>query len=481
MTILTLENVQDLMRETIEYYRDNRPAFSPNDDNRDVALLARLQNPFTDWNQVAAYNRLYSPNFKSTLGSIRPADCFKPGCFQFSQGDSGWYFTYANFGDATITFVVFRLPIVCPAVAKKHGLNMDETCVYMLTGFYNSKTDGYTPIEMVVPANPPPQNGKRYPYCYYKCVGNSRMSIEAVDQNGTKVMWTGSPSLNQMNLKIVTQNNKLNIDISTQSGSQSVWNGDGGCSPVCIAGVGSLYWSYPSLSTKGVVNGKPVSGLGWFDHQWKNSQRPDMWLLRIFENVSQIGSAPKPLMWNWFTIQLPEAEYMLWFGYDKVPEVGRVYKAGFTNKYVQGNRTNVKDSTMTILETMLVDNVNFPTRVRIFVDGKTYTLLNEYKDPCIVRLGKQQNWEGIAAIEERKDGQGFLESNAFQPTNELLNSTATTLDIVDASPFYPRTLTFKEYAPSLFMLIFLILLVLFIVVGIPIIAIRVRKSSLSKK
>lgn len=480
MSILTLENVRTMMKETIQEYRSRHPVFSPNDDARDDALFERLEQPFTNWEQVAAFNTLYSPNFRALLGGMYPTDCYKPSCFQFGQGDSGWYFTYFSFGDVTMTFVVFRLPVVSPAVSKKHGLNMDETCVYLLTGFLNSKEGPYLPIHFFAPANPPPQSPSPQPYCYYKCVGNSTMELQAVGPGGETVSWSGNPSLNQMTLKIKTST--IDVDVTTSSGVDKVWNGEGGCSPACIAGTGSLYWSYTDMDVQGTVQGKKMKGTrnGWFDHQWKNSQRPGMWLLRLIDNLAHIGSPPTPLKWNWFTIQLPECQYMIFVGYSENPVRGKVYKAGFANKYVGSNRTNVK-ATVVVEKNTVFEGISFPTQVRIQVDGQTFTLINEYKHPNIVRLGSQVNWEGVATIQERSDGQGFLESNSFQDPTKLLTMTATQAGFQDATPFIPRKLAFKEYAPSLFMTIFLILLILFILVGIPILAVYYRNKSKKNK
>jgi len=465
------------MKETIEEYREHHPVFSPNDDPRDAALMKRLEQPFTSWDQVAAFNSLYSPNFRSLLGGMFPTDCFKSSCFQFNHGDSGWYFTYFNFGDSTMTVVVFRLPVVSPAVSKKHGLNMDETCVYLITGFLNYKEGPYIPFHFFVPANPPSKS--KLGYCYYKCVGSSSMDLEAAGPDGTTFSWKGNPSLNEMTIKI--KSDKIAADISLKSGTSNVWNGEGGCVPKCVAGTGSLYWSYTNLDVQGIVQGKKVQGTrnGWFDHQWKNSQRPGMWLLRLFFNLAQISSPPNPFKWNWFTIQLPEKQYMVWVYYSNNPIQGKTYKPVFTNKYVGSERTQV-DAKVVIEELITYKNIPFPTKVKIQVEGKTYTLVNQYKNPNMVVLGQQFNWEGIAAIEERPDGQGFLESNSFQEPSELLTLTAHQAGIQDASPFVPRKLTFKEYAPSLFMIIFLILLILFIVVGIPVLAVHYRSKQRKK-
>lgn len=471
MSILTLENVRTMMRETIHDYRINHPAFSPNDDARDDALLKRLDTPFTSWDQVAAFNSLYSPNFRSTLGSMAPTDCYKPSCFQFGQGDAGWYFTYVNFGDSTLTFVVFRLPVVSPTVTKKHGLGMDETCIYLISGFLNYKQGTYTPIHFFVPANPPSQtkNG----YCHYKCLGNSSMDLDAVGPDGTVLSWTGNPSLNEMTLKI--KSNKIIVDLRLESGISKVWNGVGGCVPTCIAGVGSLYWSYTKMKVQGTVQGTNVEGEGWFDHQWKNSQRPGQWLLRLVDNLVHIGSPYTPLKWNWLTIQLPDKQYMIWVNYSKNPIRGKTYKAMFANKYIGAERTNVQATTV-VEETTIFHDIVFPTKIKIQVDGGTYTLVNRYRNPNIVRIGTQLNWEGVADIEERPDGQGFLESNSFQDHNILFTQTALQAGITDITPFLPRKLTFKEYAPSLFMVIFLLLVVLFILIGIPVLAVHYRSK-----
>ena len=471
MSILTLENVGTMMKETIVEYRTRHPVFSPNDDARDKALLQRLNTPLTGWEQVAAFNELYSPNYHSLLGSMARTTCYKPSCFQFNQGDAGWYFTYVNFGNSTMTLALFRLPVVSPLVSRSHGLGMDETCVYLITGFFNDKKGSYVPLQMYVPANPPSSSDDGY--CYYKCLGNSDMKLEATGPDGTRITWSGNTSLSKMTLNIKLS--VISADLMFESDSSKVWNGEGGCVPACVAGTGSLYWSYTAMNVKGTVQGTAVEGIGWFDHQWKNSQRPGQWLLRLADNLSHISSPPMPLKWNWLTIQLPEKQYMIWISYSKNPKKGNVYRAMIANKYMGSLRTSVS-ATAVIEETSAVEGISFPTRIKIQVEGETFTLVNRYTTPNIVRVGSQLNWEGIADIEERPDGQGFLESNSFQDGNTIMARTASQAGIVDVRPFLYRTLTFREYAPSLFMVIFLLVILLFVVIGIPMLAVHCHRS-----
>jgi hypothetical protein len=358
---MDLSSVRQSMIDTVNDYRKNHPALSPNDDDRDAALLDFLHSPhpITSWSQVNALSGLYSRNFQAGLdGFSGPSGTFSQvaTCTPFGQG-IGWYYVSAyeatESSYASMTLMLFRKPIMTKRVAAQQGLQMNEASLWSLTGGY-TRSDGTWQVlgdgttdpngspEGSVSLDPRPGTTKDI----YTC-GLSNSSSETylaikipavgvVDGQGkTKSFGTKQPSLWSLTLTGTKGLTTVNVDlteiwtddtgkvtskkpavqVTLVTDSPGVWNEkDDGCQ--CACGLGNWYGSQPYYHMKsGVIGGTtlkstipapagPVVPSGWFDRQrvtpWAASSN---FLCQLLLTWKLWLASIQPVSWLWGTIQ----------------------------------------------------------------------------------------------------------------------------------------------------------------------------------
>ncbi|MGH9466220.1 MAG: lipocalin-like domain-containing protein, partial [Terriglobales bacterium] len=88
---------------------------------------------------------------------------------------------------------------------------------------------------------------------------------------------------------------RLSLDLSVTPGPR-MFNGIAGWSQKGTApGEASYYYSFPHLQVSGAVEGQPVSGLAWMDHEFATDQL-----------------APNQQGWDWMGLHLPGGDLMLY-------------------------------------------------------------------------------------------------------------------------------------------------------------------------
>jgi len=133
-----------------------------------------------------------------------------------------------------------------------------------------------------------------------------------------------------------------------------VINGENGVSQKADgAGQASYYVSFPRLSVEGTLNGAPVTGSAWMDHEWFTAQLAD----------NQVG-------WDWFSVQLDNGADLMLFRLRRPDGSIDPHSAG---TYIdrEGRATHLKQSDFSLEPLALWrsphSHANYPIRWRIQV------------------------------------------------------------------------------------------------------------------
>jgi predicted secreted hydrolase len=179
-----------------------------------------------------------------------------------------------------------------------------------------------------------------------------------------------------------------------------VLNGQDGITP---QGKGALsaYYSAPRLAAQGtlVIDGRstPVSGAGWFDHQWGN-----------------FASNPASNHWNWFACQFANrSDVMLYQFITPSGEPTGVRSASFVSP--AGDVTHPLQFTVTPLAPMIRPagaTGIYPLRWRLVVSSAhiDITLRARARNQFIANQLVPGFWEGAAAIDSGTPGSCIVES-----------------------------------------------------------------------
>ena len=111
----------------------------------------------------------------------------------------------------------------------------------------------------------------------------------------------------------IHQSERIAMKAILHSTIDPVYNGPGGCTPVCKDGIGTILMSYTNMRTKIQVK-SPVlkaegQGLGWFHHQYFSGEYIASRTVRFFDQFFR----PKPVKWIWICMQFykPETQWQI--------------------------------------------------------------------------------------------------------------------------------------------------------------------------
>ncbi|HWB85684.1 MAG TPA: lipocalin-like domain-containing protein [Bryobacteraceae bacterium] len=183
-----------------------------------------------------------------------------------------------------------------------------------------------------------------------------------------------------------------------------VINGENGISQKAEGeGNASYYVSLPRLTVEGTLNGAPVDGTAWMDHEWFTHQLA----------ANQIG-------WDWFSIQLDSGTELMLFQLRRKDGTIDPYSAG---TYIDraGHATHLRRSDFRLepLEfwTSPATHARYPVRWRIFIPGHGVTLDCVAAIPNQELAAKDQSspsyWEGAVTYSGTAVGVGYLEMTGY--------------------------------------------------------------------
>lgn len=169
------------------------------------------------------------------------------------------------------------------------------------------------------------------------------------------------------------------------------------------AGKASYYVSFPRLEADGTVNGVPVSGTAWMDHEWFSNQM----------ETNQQG-------WDWFSIQLDNHTEFMLFQLRHTDGIIDPYSAG-TYIAADGRATHLKRTDFELQPrkywTSPKTAARYPTEWRISIPSLHIAL------DCVAAIPGQElisedsagptYWEGAVTYSGSFPGVGYLEMTGY--------------------------------------------------------------------
>lgn len=367
-------------------------------------------------------------------------------------------------------YYIIRIELGTPEIRAKYNLPLGSTTVYSISmGQGVNKNWVYSPFIVT--------GGK------YEMTDDKNFKFSAQSPKGSLVLESTD----------IIGGFKVNMSwdkyssVTTFQPEQPIapsFNGENGCAP-CVAGAGTLYWSYtqlPSSSTiKGInIDGKSshefTSGDGWLDRQWLRGNDTKQLFVTILTNIKQLSTATGGLgRYIWINIHLKDGtQYMISAFPDpnKTVQAGTTYPARF-NIYSEKHAKPLwnQDTKLTIKKTKVVDGVTFPIENEIEVrdfDGKSHTYTIDatmYGDCVTLDLTGNLHWSGSAEL-IGCDGTAFLEANQFEEAKDyqLTMMKIAGIPANQQSVFNKGPLTFWQVLPSITMLVIPVILFIAIIV-----------------
>ena len=225
----------------------------------------------------------------------------------------------------------------------------------------------------------------------------------------------------------------LNLAVTAKSlaATTAVFQGKGGCVPICFGGVGTSYLSYPLLDNT-TVNvsynkspSKTFAVTAWFDHQWLVAGIPRSPSSRYLYGLLQGGHKEATMRWVWFGMQVPGEQYGGSFLLTEADLPLKVSSSlvGTVNRFQLPH--DPTESTLNLKALGTVKTVSaykahegkvtyeFPTKLEIKIGNKTFTLTAALHSEVVYMPTGLFNWEGPATVSGDAKGTGFIECSNF--------------------------------------------------------------------
>jgi hypothetical protein len=382
--------------------------------------------------------------------------------FQFEQGTMGWYWGYATYEDqpssgevANVMYYIIRIDLGTPEIRRKYNLPLGATTIYSVSfgAGFGKGTWRYSPYAMC--------RGS------YDIHGAQSFTFTAHNEDDT-VAIAFKADKKEFTLEFSCKIEKNVFATSTTFGKTSnpQFNAPRGCAP-CVAGDGTLYWSYPQLGasssiTIGTTTRNFKHGDGWLDHQWMRGNDPLELGVKILTNFSQLKKSVGGLgRYVWLNVHLGEKQFMITAFPPQSAKIekGQAYPAQYIAYSAHEIPTYKNKTALTFEETTTHDGIIFPTVISVTLPGpdgsETYTLSSiPYGDCVTFDLTGNLHWSGSASLTDSKGkspGTGFIELNQFQPI-DLYRSNMMKKAGIDKSAlstFSDSPLTFVQVIPSI--------------------------------
>ena len=403
--------LKKVAQERVTLIKNNSGIFTPYNPTI-MSLVSDAIDKATTLNDLGAAFLLLPNNSvgSSALAPLsgRPQDTT---LFQFEQGTVGWYWGYATYRDqpstskvANIMYYIIRIDIGTPEIREKYNLPLGSTTIYSISlgAGFGKDSWRYSP----------------YAICKGKYVirGAQSFHFEAQSEDGDVLISFGSDENSfLLDFSCKAKDNAFSTSTIFKKTKGARYNAPNGCAP-CVAGDGTLYWSYTQLVarsniTVGTKTGSFNDGDGWLDHQWMRGNDPLQLGVKIITNISQssrksVGGLGR---YVWMNIHLDDIEFMVTAFPPQSARIrkGQSYEAQFTS-YPSGKPTSFKNKTvLTFDETTVVDGITFPTVISVTLPGpdgeEKYTVSSIPYGNCVtLDLTGNLHWSGSASLTDSK-------------------------------------------------------------------------------
>ncbi len=451
--------LQQAFLDNLECIRQSGTLLQPSNGKQLDILKQYAQSSTLTLNQLGALVSLSSltPNRNAGLDPIKPLgqDPLFTSCSQFGTYTTDWYFLYAQCNDVAFTMCLFNSPVCNPKIAAKYKLALPDAHVYFLGGGITTNGGAWTPL--------PPM----FLQGQFQCPTQGTFSwVSAPQAAGAPIQSVSlqSPIIGTIQLGVswldsVTSQPRTLQAVFT-SPTAPYLNGPKGCQPLCLSGVGSLYWSYTNMdvtvTTTGVTG--TVQGKGWMDHQWLQGGKVNSNQVAALTNLTHLFSKPTVGRWLWINIQDEDLgqQYMIYVPLtEKLVQQGDVLTPAFVNQYDnqagprfwKGNTTKV-----TVNKLVVRNNYTFPLQYTIDIAVPSrdqvkgvrtlqYQLTSLVDQMVIFNPMGAWSWEGPGVLVNTATGKSpgycFLEANFALPSSQFVQTAAAQagLSATDATAF----------------------------------------------
>lgn len=246
-------------------------------------------------------------------------------------------------------------------------------------------------------------DGRRFRY--YKRLNRAGPGIAGIDFDQRRI-WNGNWETRwdreSQTLSAVADGIRLSLRLAPRK--PAVIHGENGVSQKAEgAGKASYYVSFPLLDTEGTVNGTPVTGSAWMDHEWFSNQLE-----------------PTVQGWDWFSVQLVNNTQFMLFQLRRKDGSIDPYSSG-TYIAADGRATHLKRSDFELqpLEfwTSPKTHARYPARWRITIPSLMVAI------ECAAAIPDQElvsedaagptYWEGAVVYSGSSRGVGYLEMTGY--------------------------------------------------------------------
>lgn len=458
----SLDKFQNMALTRLSHITQNSGGFNPYNAGRMQICRNAIKNAKNYQNVATAF--LLSPNHDLGTGAITPLNSIKDKLlFQFEQGSLGWYWGYLTFTNpiCNIMFYIIRIDVGTPELRKLYNLPLGSTTAYSISFGAGHGVNSWQYSPPII------TNGT------YKAASESSFDFSANGDWG-RVSFSGDSTTFNIDFKITSSFNKKQPFAATcrleQGRTPPALNNPNGCSP-CVAGAGTLYWSYPDLTAivermsinQQIIFSNLTDGDGWMDRQWLSTQPSSPLVVKLLGNLSNAEGGLGRYVWVTLHVQNPRAQYMFVTGFSpsSTINVGEV----LTQKYLTydtGKTISKQGGKLTILATTTMKNsgygnVTFPTKISLEIEdikGNTQKFILDsapFGNCVTIDLTGNLHWSGSTSL--NVPGSGFMEFNQFQEADDYLATTLALANIPKSNvSVFQEKHTFWQLLPSATML-----------------------------
>ena len=202
---------------------------------------------------------------------------------------------------------------------------------------------------------------------------------------------------------------------------KAVYNGKGGCVPICFGGAGTNYISFTNV--KLTINGE--KGLGWLDHQWISGGVPAPPIDQFIFGLITKGKQKMGPKWIWLALQKTDdlqtttEQYAGSIVIDDTIKKGQIVSTSF----VYYKNDTVVDYSMPGSVKVLDIVSGYPVVLELTIGDDKFNInpIGNAVNVVILNNGTR-NWEGPAQVTQNGKpwGVGFLEVNSMKPGNTAI-------------------------------------------------------------
>ena len=228
-----------------------------------------------------------------------------------------------------------------------------------------------------------------------------------------------------------TSANPTVFNITGNPVKEAVYNGKGGCVPICFGGVGTNYISFTNV--KLTINGE--KGLGWLDHQWLSAGVPNSFIDQFIFGLVTKGKQKIGPKWIWLALQKTDDLKTTTEQYAGSVVIDGTIKKGQTlpASFIYYKNGTVVDYSMSGSVKVLDMVSGYPVVLELTIGDNKFNInpIGNAVNVVVLNNGTN-NWEGPAQVTQngKKWGVGFLEVNNMKPGNTAIVDVLKSQNII---------------------------------------------------